>query len=406
MSRLVRSAHPQTVFTTRSEIEDYFHAKVARNTKGLIGTELELFVFDAQNRPLHPQETAKFILAIQPFFENSTAITENSLAVGLHLPDVGNISLEPGGQVEMSTVACANLEELETFNTHLLNSLKQVTQDQGLILEGRGHKQEFLEAPDAARSRFAAYYRYCRDQHGEPANDLIKTMKSVCGLQINLDPMGKDFHEIYRALLLVELGHHFETRSVRQQRLQETYANLFPEQVTPMFNALAARDNETLIRMIVDRFLTLKVPFLPDATKPEGFVSTLDVFKEPPRIGDLLEQGLLTQEVLDNCLSLQMTMPNLRGSGVVETRAPDSTDCVGELMQTAAHYHGFAYDTPKRQMLLKDFKGIDPDKLQNAFDKRFSHSANDSALMDIGGGKTVGDLIVATQRKKYPKMSL
>jgi hypothetical protein len=210
--------------------------------------------------------------------------------------------------------------------------------------------------------------------------------------------MGEKFHEIYRALLLADVAHSLAARTERQSRLHHTYALLVPEQLTPVFEALAARDNESLITHVVDRLLTLKVPFMPDAAAGEGFKSTAGVFGETPTVGELLEKGALTGEILDNALTLQLTMPNLRRHGVVETRAPDSVETPEALMAVARQYHRLAYDDAARRKLLKDFEGIDPQKLKAAFLNRFQ---TNPAPLDIGGGKTVADLVRAVADDKH-----
>lgn len=371
MSRVYRPLDPDHIFTSREEVENHLHSKLHSSTRGLVGTELELFVH-ASGEPPSFGVIEKLLLRMRDLLPGAVAVNEKGRAVGVHVPDLGDICLEPGGQVELSTKPCDDVSSLAAAHRGLFAALETAAGELGLSVTGQGHMPSFLEAGDMPRSRFSAYYRYCRAQHGEAAEELIKTMKSACGLQVNVDPMGDDFHEIYRALLLVDLAVSFSQRSERQKRLQETYASLFPEQVTPVFNALAAKSNDSLMTLIVDRLLTLKVPFIPAADAPEGFKSTLDVFGYPPTVGQLLEKGLLTREILDNSLSLQMTMPNLRRHGVVETRAPDSVDSPAELERMAALYHRYAYDKSARGALLERTADIDIAALERAFAGRFS----------------------------------
>jgi len=90
-------------------------------------------------------------------------------------------------------------------------------------------------------------------------------------------------------------------------------------------------------------------------------------------------------------------MPNIRRHGVVETRAPDSPDSIDDLMKIATTYAKFGYDAPARAALLQDFSGIDPQLLQDAFLSRFK----DPQILsrDIGGGKSVADLVAAISEK-------
>ena len=400
MSRAYHSADPDHIFATRSEIEEHLLAKIAKNAGGKTGTELELFVTGREGRPITFDQVEHVLEHMASQFKGAVFATEKGRIVGVNIPDVGDVCLEPGGQVELSTKPCASLQELEDTNRLMRAALEKTAGFLGLKVEGRGHMPSFLAAEDMPRSRFAAYCEYLRDLHGKPADDLINTMKSCCGLQVNVDPMGPDFHEIYRALMLVDVAIAIAQRTERQERLHETYAKLVPAQLTPIFEALNAGSNETVVSHIVDRLLTLRVPFLTDAASPEGFKSTASVFGSTPTVGELLKTGALTTEILDNSLSLQLMMPNLRRHGVLETRAPDSPQTTEALMDTARQYHRFAYDASARRELLEDFRAIDPRLLKAAFLDRFDDAKIISR--DIGGGKKVADLIQAVQAMPQP----
>jgi len=397
MSRVYRSQNPHHIFNSRDEIAEHLLAKIAKSQGGKTGTELELFVTTPEGAPPSFDQIEMLFDHIAARVSGATRAEEKGRTVGLVLPQIGDISLEPGGQVELSTKPCADLAELESCNRRLRDLLNAAADFYGLKVEGAGHKPAFLVAHDMPRSRFRAYYGYCREQYGPRAEALIKTMKSCCGLQVNVDPMGDDFHEIYRALLLVDVAESLAARSPRQQRLHDTYAALAPEQMTPLFETLTARSNEAVVGHMLDRLLTLKIPFVPDAGAAEGFKSTKTVFGHTPRVGDLLHAGRLTAEVLDNALSLQLTMPNLRRHGVLETRAPDSMDDLDSLMQVSRRYHGFAYDAQKRAALLADFAAVDGEKLKRVFLRRFDMPEKNLMAADIGGGKTVADLIAAVR---------
>lgn len=390
MSRVYHSANPQHTFRSRKEIEEHLLSKLS-NTGGKTGTELELFVTTPEGLPITFDQVEMVLEHFASQFKGAKTATEKGRIVALDIPGVGDVSLEPGGQVELSTKPCDSLEELEMANRTLRRALENTAAFFDLCVKGQGHMPSFLKAEDGPRSRFAAYREYLSETHGaEKAEALIDTMKSCCGLQVNVDPMGEDFHEIYRALMLVDVANSLSQRTTRQERLFTTYAKLVPEQHTPVFEALAARSNEEAMAHVVDRLLSLKVPFMPDSSA-EGFRSTASVFGVTPTVGELLEKGALTTEILDNALTLQLTMPNLRRHGVVETRAPDSPDTVEELMQTARAYHAFAYDAKARRALLDAFADIDPLKLKDAFLRRFE-IANVQDV-DIGGGKKVSDLV-------------
>jgi len=395
MSRAYRPANANHVFTSRLEIEEHLLSKASGNAGGKIGTELELFVTSPEGRPITFDQVEMVLEHMAGQFKNLQPGYENGRMVALVLPGVGDISLEPGGQVELSTKPCDTLAELEDANRQLRQALENTASFFDLRVEGMGHKPSFLDAEDMPRSRFHAYCGYLRGVHGEKAEALIDTMKSCCGLQVNLDPMGEDFHEIYRALLLVDVAHSLSQRTQRQKMLHENYATLVPDQMLPVFEALRAASNEELIRPVVDRLLKLKVPFVPDSGAAEGFVATASLFGATPSLGELLEKGRLTTEILDNALTLQLTMPNLRRHGVVEIRAPDSTGSIDTLMETASLYRRYAYDKAARQELLAQFADVDPAKLQDAFLSRFRLPEPALRALDLGNGRNVADLVRA-----------
>ncbi len=390
MSRVYHTGG-NVVLLTREEIEQRLLAKAEANTGAKIGTELELFVTTPDGKPITFNQIEKLFTHIAADFSGVEKAEENGRIVALHIPDVGDICLEPGGQVELASKPCKDLPELEEANKKLRTALDKAAAHFGLQVKGQGHMPAFMAAEDMPRSRFDAYYRYCRYEIGSRAEELIRTMKSVSSLQVNLDPMGKDFHEIYRALMLVDVAVAFNSVSKRQERLDKTYTPFFGEQTQPLFETLRAGSNAELVSLIVDRILTLKVPFIPDDSA-EGFKSSIDVFSSPPTVGELLKKGLLTEEILDNALSLQLTPPNLRRHGVVETRLHDSVDTTEELMAAARMYRNAAYNEAERHRLLKRFKDVDPDLLRAAFNARSSMPQEKLMDMKIGGGLTVRDL--------------
>ncbi|MCE9507893.1 MAG: hypothetical protein K8R48_06210 [Alphaproteobacteria bacterium] len=354
MSRVYRSADPQHIFRSAQEIEEHLLSKIQKGTVAKIGTELELFVTGPEGLPITFDQVEMLLEHLAEQFTGVKKAMEKGRIVGLAIPDLGDICLEPGGQVEIATVPCNDLAQLDHVNRTLRDTLDASAAFFGLKVTGTGHMPSFLQAGDMPRSRFHAYYRYCRHEHGAKAEDLIKTMKSCCGLQVNLDPLGDQFHEVYRALALIDLAVVHAEESTRRDRFRATYTTLFPEQTKPILEALTETSNEGIVHHIVDRLLTLKVPFVPD-TSPEGFKSTLDVFGHAPRVGELLASGKLTAEILDNSLSLQLMGPNLRRHGVLETRAPDSLNSTDELMRISAIYRKYAYDAEARAALLQKF---------------------------------------------------
>lgn len=400
MSRVIRSGEAATIIKTPADVQAHLLAKVAKATAGLIGLEQEMFVTTPDGQPPAFALIEGVLAHMADTLPQARLLTEGDHIVGVTSPVVGDVCLEPGGQIELSCAPSNGLADLQQRQMALYDALVAAAAAQGLKVQGAGHLPSFIGAPMVPRSRFAAYAQYCRDTHGaKKAEALLDTMKSCTGLQINVDPMGEDFHKIYRALMLVELAETFSTNeSKRKQRFSNTYAPLFPQQVTPMFNAVAARNNEALIGMIVDRLLTLRMPFVPDPDSAEGFLPSAKVYGVTPSVGELMEKGVLTTDLLDNALSLQMTMPNLRRHGVVETRSPDTPADMATVFSLAARYHRAAYDVPTRDRLLVLADRLDAGLLAGAYAARYMGGQADLLAMPVGVNFKLSDMLVAVDK--------
>lgn len=395
MSRVIQSHQPAQLLRTKADITAHLLKKVSRATAGLIGLEQEMFVTTSAGKP-PGFDAIEGVLIHMASALNASPFRENGRVIGLSRDDLGDVCLEPGGQVELSSAPSPDLASLMQRQETLMQALETAAAVHGLRVTGAGHLPAFKGAAMMPRSRFAAYAAYCRASHGDAkAEALLDTMKSCTGLQVNVDPMGPDFHKIYRALMLVELAGSFRERTTRQKRFAETYAPLFPRQVTPLFNAVAARGNRELVGQIVDRLLTLHMPFVPDPDNAEGFLPSSEVYGQTPTVGELMDRGVLTVGLLDNALSLQMTMPNLRRHGVVETRAPDTPASMGEVAEIAARYHRAVYDPATRQALLDLGQRLNPAALEAAFNKRFSLTEKSFMALPLGSEVTVEAFIGA-----------
>lgn len=394
MSRALHGGHAAIILSSVTEVEAYLLAKVAKVKAGLIGLEQEMFVTTSDGNPPSFTQIEKILNHMAGNLRDARILTEAGYTIGVTSPEVGDVCLEPGGQIELSCAPSQGLAALQKRQYALYAALVHAAQAQGLRVQGAGHLPSFIGAPMVPRSRFAAYADYCRQVHGmKKAEALLDTMKSCTGLQVNFDPMGEDFHKVYRALMLVELVGAFKDLSVRQKRFFQTYAPLFPRQVTPLFNAAAVCHNEELIKIIAERLLSLHMPFVPDPDSTEGFLPSAKVYGATPTVGALMQRGVLTADLLDNALSLQMTTPNLRRHGVVETRTPDTPCDMAGVMAVAARYHSAAYDVCVRERLLDVLAGCDPDLLARAYDARFMVDHRTLMAHSVGKELTVAALI-------------
>ncbi|MBW7911485.1 MAG: hypothetical protein H3C49_09500, partial [Alphaproteobacteria bacterium] len=172
MSRVFHAQNPDQVFQNRAEIETHLLAKVMTAQGGKTGTELELFVTTPEGRPPSFDQIEMLLENIALAYKGAEMTQEKGRIVGLNLPGIGDISLEPGGQVELSTKPCDTVEELEQCNRALRRLLDGASAFLDLHVQGAGHKPAFLQADDMPRSRFHAYYAYCHEQYGKKAQPL------------------------------------------------------------------------------------------------------------------------------------------------------------------------------------------------------------------------------------------
>ena len=137
---------------------------------GVVGAELEWLVADAGNPALPvPFEKVRELLA--------------SLSGPGIMPGCGALTLEPGGQVELSTAPASNLAECVAATTGDMNVLRQAFESAGLTLTGHGLDLQrsltrVLELP-----RYAAMEEFF-DRRG-PWGRLM--MSSTASVQVCLD---------------------------------------------------------------------------------------------------------------------------------------------------------------------------------------------------------------------------
>ena len=111
------------VIEKKSQLIEYFRNKETPKKNWMIGTEHEKFIFNSTSyEPVsyYGENGIEKLLLILKDNSGWKAIYENSNIIGLIADDNSSISLEPGGQFELSGAALKNLHMtcLET-GTHL-----------------------------------------------------------------------------------------------------------------------------------------------------------------------------------------------------------------------------------------------------------------------------------------------
>lgn len=120
---------------------------------GKLGTELEWLVRDVRDPSLPV-----------PFDKISDLVT--CLGQPGVLPGAGLLTLEPGGQVELSTVPAESLGDCVAAASGDMAVLREAFEDAGLVLTGLGHDPLRPPRRVLAKPRYAAMEQYFdRDGH-------------------------------------------------------------------------------------------------------------------------------------------------------------------------------------------------------------------------------------------------
>lgn len=156
-----------------------------------IGTEHEKFLFHSETLAPVAYDGPRGIRAI--FGELMTRygwepILEGDTIIALKRPDGevgGTVSLEPGGQFELSGAPLATLHEVHAETVEHIDQMKAIGHDLGITMLGMGFTPEGLRSaiPRMPKRRYAVMSRYM-PQVGERGLDMMYRTSTV---QVNLD---------------------------------------------------------------------------------------------------------------------------------------------------------------------------------------------------------------------------
>jgi glutamate--cysteine ligase len=156
-----------------------------------IGTEHEKFVFHTETLTPVPYDGPRGIRALMEQLITRYAwepITEGDNIIALKRPDGepgGTISLEPGGQFELSGAPLENLHQTADETQEHLNEVLDVGEDLGIGFLGVGFspKWTLAETPHMPKQRYAVMTRYMPTV-GKRGLDM---MYRTATIQVNLD---------------------------------------------------------------------------------------------------------------------------------------------------------------------------------------------------------------------------
>jgi glutamate--cysteine ligase len=179
---------PATTIKDRGELLDYMASGCRPADRWRLGTEHEKFGFTRDDlRPL-PYDGARSIRALLEGLAHRhgwTPVLEDGLPIALLEDSGASITLEPGGQLELSGALLDSLHETcREVNTHLIQ-VKTVAEPLGIAFLGMGFnpkwRREDMQWVPKAR------YRIMRAYMAQVGTLGLDMMSRTCTVQVNLD---------------------------------------------------------------------------------------------------------------------------------------------------------------------------------------------------------------------------
>jgi glutamate--cysteine ligase len=172
--------------TSKAQLVEYFSSGSKPKSAWRIGTEHEKFVFDLKTLKPIPYEGANGIGAI---LEGLTRfgwekIEENGKVIAL-TKDGCNVSLEPGGQFELSGAPVKSIHQTCAEVGNHLSQVKAIGAELGVGFLGMGFRPKWprADSPWMPRNR----YQIMRDYMPKVGSLGIDMMTRTCTVQVNLD---------------------------------------------------------------------------------------------------------------------------------------------------------------------------------------------------------------------------
>ncbi|MGV0879918.1 glutamate--cysteine ligase [Martelella sp. FLE1502] len=186
---MARDTSDGTPITGKAELVAYLEAGCKPESEFRIGTEHEKFpFFKGSNAPV-PYEGERSISAILKGMKDKLgwdAIMDGDNIIGLAEPNgMGAISLEPGGQFELSGAALKTLHETCRESNRHLAVLRGVAEPMGIGFLGIGGSPKWTraETPRMPKSRYEIMTRYMPKVGSQGLDMMYRT----CTIQVNVD---------------------------------------------------------------------------------------------------------------------------------------------------------------------------------------------------------------------------
>lgn len=186
---MARDTTDQTPISSVQELTDYLAGGCRPAENFRIGTEHEKFAFFRHDNTPVPYSGEASISALLKGMQEKLGwepIIDEGNIIGLgEANGMGAISIEPGGQFELSGAPLENLHETCRESNRHLATLREIAEPMGIRFLGIGGSPlwTYDETPQMPKSRYAIMTRYM-PKVGTQGLDM---MYRTCTIQVNLD---------------------------------------------------------------------------------------------------------------------------------------------------------------------------------------------------------------------------
>ena len=172
---------------TRDQLIETFHSYGAPRSRWLVGGEFERAVVRPNGQPVgyHEPDGIRWILESLAAQDDWKIVYEGEFPIALLKPDGSSITLEPGGQVELSGAPHKTLSELDAEMQRNRRALRSLARGKNLrwIAAGLTPIADMDDIEWMPKGRYGIMREYL-PQYGDMAHFM---MKGTCSVQCNYD---------------------------------------------------------------------------------------------------------------------------------------------------------------------------------------------------------------------------
>ena len=410
------------LFHRKDEIVDHLLKNILANQNRYIGTEWEMFFVKPEfftdpkffsnphaksfTRADGQKAFAEFkrvyeLMGYSPQYIREKTNDRNRI-VGLKIPGHGSIIPEAGYQFEYAASVSNNCDEVREKNEEAYRAILEVTKRLNLTAVFKGHIPGYAEKTEGMdRSRGEEWRNYYRSSRfdAETLPVLREAQDGTASVQVTIDAGADKFHEFYKALLLIEPALTlYYTNSNRSYVGMRAYGEIIPTQVEPIVNVWQASTPREALSSIVERLMDIEVPFLPHPELPGIYKAEPLVNSRPPTVKDLMKQGRLSEQTLNNIGSFFYTRPAFKNfsQALLEVRGVDSQPNPDTVTEVAQRVANLIYNDDARRKLLEDYAHLTPSDIQKLHRASTIAGKEEAFRIQVAGtqvGNFVNDII-------------